>query len=318
MQKLAVAHIETQKAAEELLRIDETVDVFSSSFLKWLHKEFYSRLPRAFLTLEFKEENRTVDMVPGEIRDIEVRVGRHYPPRAARLNEFLARFDQFYSSQDHDPLTRIIGAAAAHHRLGWIHPFLDGNGRVMRLFSDCLFMKENLGGFGLWTISRGLARKKEKYYEMLATGDDQRRNDYDGRGNLSDESLGAFCEFFLDVAIDQVEFMSAMLNLDHFERRLGRLIAILVDRQLVRDEAFFLLRDLFTRGQIGRGEAPRIMNMNERTARDIVAQLTKLKMVFSETPKSALRLRFNPFFAHFVFPSLYPETIEFNEFLARN
>ncbi|HEY8272494.1 MAG TPA: Fic family protein [Pseudobdellovibrionaceae bacterium] len=39
--------------------------------------------------------------------------------------------------------------AAAHQRFSWIHSFLDGNGRVVRLFSDCFFMKENLGGVGL-------------------------------------------------------------------------------------------------------------------------------------------------------------------------
>jgi Fic family protein len=79
----------------------------------------------------------------------------------------------------------------------WIHPFLDGNGRVTRLYTDACFHKLPLSGYGLWNISRGLARRRDDYMSALTQGDAPRRNDLDGRGNLSNEGLVKFCDFFL-------------------------------------------------------------------------------------------------------------------------
>jgi Fic family protein len=61
----------------------------------------------------------------------------------------------------------IIAAAAAHHWLLWIHPFLDGNGRVARLMSHAMLL-EALDTGGIWSIARGLARNVNSYKSHLA------------------------------------------------------------------------------------------------------------------------------------------------------
>ena len=313
LQMLAIAHIETQEKAEAFLQGNPSASITKPDFLKWLHKEFYSKLPEVFLEIEFN--GKTIYLKPGEFRESEVTVGTHHPPHAKDLAQFMQRFDQIYSSPDHDPLIRVIAGCAAHHRLAWIHPFLDGNGRVMRLLSDCFFTKEGLGGFGLWTISRGLARKKGEYYKALSVADDERRGDLDGRGALSDKTLGEFCRFFLTTAIDQVDFMGTILSLENFEKRLIRYMETLEDFFSIRKEAFYLLRDLYLRGLIARGEAARIMSVHERTSSNIISDLVKLDIVRSETPKSELYLNFNPLFAYYMFPNLYPESLDFTQFL---
>ncbi len=313
LQMLAIAHIQTQEKAADFLIANPTASITSPEFLKWLHNEFYSKLPKVFLEIEFNGE--VIYLTPGEFRGREVTVGSHFPPLVKELAGFMQRFDQIYSSKDLDPLVRIIAGCAAHLSLAWIHPFLDGNGRVMRLFSDCFFMREGIGGFGLWTISRGLARKKGEYYKVLAAADDARRGDLDGRGALSDQTLSEFCSFFLGTAIDQVEFMSTILNLENFEKRLTRYMELLVDFFGVRKEAFFLLRDLYLRGHIARGEASRIMNLHERISSTVISDLVKYDIVRSETPKSELYLNFNPLFAYYMFPNLYPESLDFTQFL---
>jgi len=50
----------------------------------------------------------------------------------------LQRLTEVYASQHLSRLRKIIGVAASHHRLLWIHPFIDGNGRVTRLLSHAL------------------------------------------------------------------------------------------------------------------------------------------------------------------------------------
>ena len=311
LQLLAVAHIEVQKKAEEKLKQINKSDLFDIHFLSWLHKEFYSQLPEEFRKVQNEEKSKSLILTPGEVRKSDVVVGKHLPPSFKSLSIFLKRFHRFYSTTPMDPLLRIVATVAAHHRLAWIHPFLDGNGRVTRLFTDCCFYKDDIGGFGLWTISRGLARHRTKYYEFLDRADHSREGTYDGRGALSDQALVEFCTYFLETAIDQVDFMSDMLQLDHIERRLESFISIMFDFKALKKEDFYLLRDLFLRGEIPRGEASRILNMPERTARNEVTRLVKMDIIGSKTEKSDLRLKFNPIFASHLFPNLYPSNLNF-------
>lgn len=314
LQLLALAHIEVQKLAEARLSKNPHEDVSSPAYIKWLHLEFYNRLPAEFLEVK-KPGGGNLILTPGELRREAVEVGVHLPPRSGDLERFLSRFHEVYSDPNLDPLSRIIAIAASHHRLAWIHPFLDENGRVLRLHSDSFFYKEGLGGFGLWTISRGLSRNKQRYYELLAKAGDARKGDFDGRGALSDESLHNFCLFFLETSLEQVEYISKMLDLSNYENRLQRFVHILADFTKLKENSFYLLRDLFLRGEIPRGEAHRILNVSERSARDVVGELIALDLIRSETPKSELYLHFHPLLAAHLFPSLFPENVDLTPLL---
>ena len=54
------------------------------------------------------------------------------------------------------------GQLAAHHRLTWIHPFLDGNGRVARLMSHATLL-DALHTGAAWSLARGLAHNVAAY-----------------------------------------------------------------------------------------------------------------------------------------------------------
>jgi len=82
----------------------------------------------------------------------------------------------------------VIAVAAAHHRFLWIHPFLDGNGRVARLMSHAMLLEIGIGS-ALWSVSRGLARNSADYKRLLMAADEPWRNDLDGCGALSHEAL---------------------------------------------------------------------------------------------------------------------------------
>ena len=91
-------------------------------------------MPDEFLTIP--NDQTAARFEPGALRKREVQVGRHVPPAHDRLPDFLRRFAEFYQPKRFPGTTKVIAAAAAHHRLTWIHPFPDGNGRVARLFTD--------------------------------------------------------------------------------------------------------------------------------------------------------------------------------------
>ena len=102
---------------------------------------------------------------------------------------------------------------ASHHRFAWIHPFLDGNGRVGRLHTDLYLRSIGVGACGVWCLSRGLARQNEAHNANLARADFVRQGVSDGRGALSEMEPMKFIEFMLRTAIDQVDYMKQLLNL---------------------------------------------------------------------------------------------------------
>ena len=303
------AHIEVQVLMEQRLQEDETLKVCSPEFLCWLHAEFYARMPEEFRRVKTRSGGE--DWVkPGQLRECEVEVGRHVAPAFTSLPRFMQRFAQCYEPTGLEPALRLLGAAAAHHRLAWIHPFLDGNGRVTRLFTHAYLIRLRAAGHGLWMMSRGLARHREDYLAALASADLPRQGDLDGRGNLSDRGLTHFCRFFLSTAIDQVEFMTRLLDLDAMQERILAFADLLVFRTAAPKETRHLLRDVFLRGEVTRGEAGRLLQMPERTARRHVGQLIADGVLVSNGPAAPVRLGFPASYVGYYFPQLYPAGVE--------
>jgi len=308
MQMESVSHIEVQRLIEHRLKEEPRINICSTEFLCWIHKEFYDRLPEEFLFVDSKDGKK--EIIPGELRKDEITVGRHLAPASSSLPGFLERFNEVYGNTRLGQIEQIVAAAASHHRLAWIHPFLDGNGRVTRLFSHAYLIKTRIDGHGLWTVSRGLARNRDAYLAALAGADEHRQGDLDGRGNLSNKGLLNFCGFFLEIALDQVEFMSSLLELDAMKRRISGYVERQVRLGELQEESIYLLSEVFLNGEIQRGEASRVTGKPERTARRILKDLLEKSLLISDSEKGPVRLAFPVKIAAYYFPRLYPEGVE--------
>lgn len=311
LQLLSVAHIEVQKLIDERFEAGEDVSVCSSEFLCWIHKEFYKRVPENFLKISHHDRNEHIIMKPGELRKENVVVGNHIPPEWESLPEFLERFEEVYESESVYGHKKLISAAASHHRLSWIHPFLDGNGRVSRLFTYAFMRRAGIESHGLWTLSRGLARKDEEYKRMLAHADQPRQGDLDDRGNLSEKALSDFSIFFFKTADDQVSFMKKMLSLDGLYNRIVSYVIRRADQSLpdekpLRPEAKHVLTEVMMRGEIARGEVPRLIGLGERTATNLISQLLEEELVTSASHRAPLRFHIPAKVVGYYFPDLYP------------
>ena len=217
LQLEAKAHIEVQKWIDEGGLIGRAVTVEG---ICEIHRRFCELLPEDLLWIENPETKERVRVVPGELRMRDVKVGRHVPISAGTVTRFLKRFSEVYERLG--KMDSILAAAPAHHRLTWIHPFWDGNGRIARFVSHATFL-EALDTGAIWSVARGLARiEVGNYKEHLAASDVPRRNALDGRGNLSEEALAAFTEFFLKVCIDQVNFMEKLMQPQELRGRILR------------------------------------------------------------------------------------------------
>lgn len=301
----ARAHVEVQRLIAARFDNGEDVRVCSGEFLQWVHREFCLRLPDSLLHVK-TTSGKTVPVVPGELRTGESLVGAHFAPFAAALPRFMRRFES-YSPERHDPLDRMVAWAASHHRLVWIHPFVDGNGRVARLYTDTYAREIKIGASGLWSIARGLARRKEDYMRHLAEADSGRRGALDGRGNLSEAALHQFCDFFLTVALDQVHFMAGLFDLDTFLDRIVRFAARWGDENKMPGTLAFVLREIALRGSVSRGEVGAMLGVSERTASRLIAALLEGRVVESAGHRDPLRLAFSAQTAGYYFPRLYPE-----------
>lgn len=299
-QRLALAHVEAEEALERLVQAG--VNPLTSEFTIQAHRELYERLDPADRR---SEEGTPIE--PGAVRTTDVAVHRHQPPTHASLPRFLARFDQVYGKQwVMSELPHVV--ACAHHRMAWVHPFADGNGRATRLQTHAALW--TLSG-GLWSVNRGFARRRDEYYVRLSEADMARQGDLDGRGNLSERMLAQWCHFFLEICEDQVSFMSKLLDLPNMRTRLAQLAAVRRQERekdlIYRPGVELLLYHLFAAGPLSRGEFQQLTGLPQRTAARVLKGLLDDGIVSSESRNSEVHLALPLDALPILLPGLYPE-----------
>lgn len=141
---------------------------------------------------------REGDKTPGAYRSGGVRISQsnHLPPDFIQVQAYMQELVDFVNRED-SPKYDLMKVALAHHRFGWIHPFGNGNGRVVRLLTYALLMKY---GFNVSAGGRVLnptavfCNDRERYYAMLATAD---------KGTK--EGLEEWCTYVLEGIRDELE-----------------------------------------------------------------------------------------------------------------
>jgi Fic family protein len=306
-QELCAGHVETEKALMEAVLSDEKFNICTRAFLSRIHAAFYSMLPEAHRYTHTGNGFTRIPVMPGEIRDVNVSVDGRFPhgPAFGQLPTLLDEFAQKFNPDNFHGDERLIAMAASHHRLTWLHPFRDGNGRVARLFSGLYLARAGINQRNLWSLSRGLSRLKQRYMLELWATDSPEASKNGNR--FSDELSADFCEFFFTVCLDQIRFMEKLLRLDQLESRIDWYVESRsrdISRPL-RPESAKLLRAVIMRGSIPRGRAGEILNMSQRSARRIVSTLIAEGLLNSESHRSSLTIGLPIHVLPYYFPDLY-------------
>jgi Fic family protein len=154
---------------------------------------------------------REGDITPGAYRSGSVRISQseHLPPDFIQVQAYMQELVDFVNRDD-APKYDLMKVALAHHRFGWIHPFGNGNGRVVRLLTYALLMKY---GFNVNTGGRVLnptavfCNDRERYYTMLATAD---------KGTT--QGLEQWCTYVLEGIRDELEKVDRLTNYSYLTK----------------------------------------------------------------------------------------------------
>jgi Fic family protein len=171
--------------------------------------------------------------------------------------------------------------------------------------SHAILLRIGIGSC-LWSVSRGLARNADAYKRLLAAADSRRRNDLDGRGALSLEALKDFSRFFLEVCIDQIDFMAKLLQPSEILRRIDLYVTDEIAARRLPKGSYELLREAFQAGSIPRGRAPQITGYEERRARETLATLLDRGLLIASGPRAPVSLGIPMDVLERWLPALYP------------
>jgi len=182
---------------------------------------------RELHTTTVKELEREGDATPGAYRQTQVKIAQseHLPPDLIQVPHYMQELVAFIN-ENHPPKYDLIKVAIAHHRFGWIHPFGNGNGRVVRLLTYVLLIKY---GFNVKTGGRVLnptavfCNDRDHYYAMLACAD-----------SGTPEGLEAWCLYVLQGILDELRKVDRLTDFSYLSSRiLGPALIFAKKRELI-------------------------------------------------------------------------------------
>lgn len=276
-------------------------DLITPDFLCWLHKSYMAGLHPDMQAMP-RDRGHKVALKPGEFRRHFVSVGRHVAPPPEQILEFVRALREMHKLAGET----IRSAMLIHHRFTWIHPFLDGNGRVGRLLLDGLLKQAGACGSGLWSMSRGLSNHADRYKALLAAADRPPQSSYDGRGALSERDGQRFVNFMIDVALGETAFMLESLHSTRLVDRLARFCEAREEELQRAPGAAALLLETYQKGALSQGQVTSAAGNGEKRADEIVHQCIDDRLFKKANNDDALLANFPMYLVAYLFRELMP------------
>lgn len=311
-QELGTAHVKVEQEVVQAVMDDPKLNVSDPAFIADIHKRFFSYLPEEHQFTHEGEHFTSIPVQPGEFRDHSIGIRGNFgtmPIGPRTKPELLANMEAFgniFNPANFHGEAKIIAAAASHLKLAWLHPFRDGNGRTVRLYSTCFMAQCGINRANLWSLSRGMAVHRAEYMNGLFIGDPQPIGSDRDKVAFVSENVAMFCDDFLNICIEQIAFMRQQLKL--------QTIADRIDRFAFNDlnhygkhkmDAGRLLRSVFAHGRLERKEAYAVLGgINQRSAQRIINGLIGEGLLNAKDHKAPLSIGLPARAMQAYFPSL--------------
>ncbi len=276
---------------------------YSSNLILDLHERFYSQIGmEKFLTVRYK--NQSFTMKPGCVREFNLKIRNQETPNFGLINLLLSEFENHYGAYNkQDKVSRLIHALCSYHRLIWIHPFIFDNERIARMHLNFVLSYMGLEGSGLWSISRGIYKHLDKYKKALLEADKKKGFSSEP---LSREGLENYLIFMLKVCLEEVEFSKKCLLA--FPEKLKEYVQKSQNGEFeninLPQESEVLFEKFLLFGEFSRGSVKDFINKKDRASTYFLKSLSELDLIYSDTPRGDVKLKFNPHLFTFLFDGL--------------
>ena len=220
--------LEIQNIEKSMLFIDEHIQdiAINKLFISELHKHIVENLsppPRG-----------EGDKTPGAYRNHSISIAKsvHIPPAPYQITGYMEELLNFVG-HSHPSKYDLLKTAIAHHRFVWIHPFGNGNGRTVRLFTYAMLVKQgfnvNLGRIVNPTAI--FCNDRDLYYKYLSKAD---------KGTKS--GVLGWCEYVLSGLKAEIEKIDRLLDYDYLDKNiLSKAIHYLKSTERINDNEFKIL-----------------------------------------------------------------------------
>lgn len=218
---------------------------------------------------------------PGDYRKINVALAgsSHTPPDVSTATSYMEELLNFINEQ-HPPQYDLLKVALAHHRFAWVHPFDNGNGRVVRLLTYAMLIKYgfrvHIGG-RIINPTAVFCSDREKYYRHLSTADEG-----------SDESLTTWCKYVLGGLKNEINKIDKLLDYKFLGIKILRpAIDSALEKKYITEREYKILQVAVKKQVIQAADIKQILpNKIPAEISRIIRRLRDKKMLQAEKDKS--------------------------------
>ncbi len=197
---------EIQNIEKAMAFIEEHVKNFpiNRAFLSEMHKMIVDGL--------LPPPNGEGDGTPGEYRKVNLKINKstHKPPEWLVVDDYMNELIDFVNREE-SPKYDLIKAAIAHHRFVWIHPFGNGNGRTVRLFTYAMLVKTgfNVNVGRIINPTAVFCSNRNDYYTKLSEAD---------KG--TDEGILTWVEYVLKGLKEEIEKIDRLSDYNFLKKEI--------------------------------------------------------------------------------------------------
>lgn len=174
---------------------------------------------------------------PGELRPINVSIQQsgHIPPDKTKVPEY---FDELlnFVNQSIDAQYHLLAIALSHHRMAWIHPFDNGNGRMVRMFTYALLIKQGfqVKSGRILNPTAIFCMDRDKYYKMLSLAD-----------SGEEDKVLEWCSYVLEGLRVEIEKIDKLLDINYITNNiLLPMLSYALERQHITAREYDILSAL--------------------------------------------------------------------------
>ena len=177
-----------------------------------INRAFVSEMHKMIVDGLVPPPNGEGDYTPGDYRKINLKINKsaHQPPEWVRVEEYMLELLDFVGRED-SPKYDLLKAAIAHHRFVWIHPFGNGNGRTVRLFTYAMLVKTgfNVNVGRIINPTAVFCSNRNDYYNNLSLAD-----------TGTDNGILAWSEYVLKGLKEEIEKIDKLTDYEFLRKEI--------------------------------------------------------------------------------------------------